>query len=435
MRICMVFYDMQDFGGLEEYSLNLALGLQAQGHQVSMLSAAWVPPQNQYFQRLKAANIPLVQPPRWISNLASNWDTKERILRGVMILFSPLVLLLGIGVSLLQKRLFTSSLNSARNWLKGRLMDRFIGPDYRRFLGRFLLTVWRFRWRPDLLHIHGYTTSQMFVLDWAHRRRIPIVYEEHSTPDPRFEGWKNAKSSLNKAARVVAVSEKSAEALRVVCGVTRPIDISGPLLPDPFQTGWRRNGRYAGEGNQINVTTFARLIPEKGLDYLLEAIIRVNATHPNVRFNVYGEGELRQTLLDCAQKLRLNGEKIFAGTFSGRAELTRILSATDIFVLSSLIEGQPVVIVEAMAYGCPIVATAVGGIPELIQDGVNGLLCPSADSNRLVEKINTLIGDPELRARLGAAARASYEQGPFQVNAVSSKFVTIYKEALGEVVV
>ena len=110
MRILMISYDMQDFGGLEEYAVNLAIGLKQQGHDVSYMSAAWVAPENQYSRRLKANTIPLVQPPVWISKPVSDWDTKERILRNVMLVLSPLTFLMGLGVSILKRRLLKDSL-------------------------------------------------------------------------------------------------------------------------------------------------------------------------------------------------------------------------------------------------------------------------------------------------------------------------------------
>lgn len=427
----MVFYDMQNFGGLEEYATNLAIGLANQGHQVSMLSAAWVSPTNQYARRLKAKNIRLVQPPAWISKPASDWATKEKILRIVMWFLWPLTCLLGIGVFLVKRRSLKQSWNSAYNWLKGQLMDHLIGPDRRKWLGCIFLYWWDFWWRPDIIHIHGYTTNLFSVVDWAYVNNIPVVYEEHQTPDSQFDWWKDFHHSINKATRVIAVSDRSAEALRQVCGITRPIVVRGPLLPDPFESGWHKNIDYQ-QHKPITITTIARLYVTKGLMYLLEAAALVKQTHPNVLFNVYGEGELRQELLERAQQLGLKGEEIFLGAFTDRKELSRIMAKTDIFLLPSILEGQPLVIVEAMAYGCPIVATAVGGIPELIQDGVNGLLCQPADPECLAQKIRILIDDSSLRARLGAAARASYERGPFQMNVVSAQFVSIYQDAIAE---
>ena len=431
MRIGMLGYDMQEFGGLEEYAVNLAIGLKQQGHELSYVSCAWVAPGNQYALRLKANNIPLVQPSQWISKLASDWDTKEKVLRGIMILLSPLTFVLGLALALLKRRSFKDSWTSAYNFLKGKIMDGVLGHDYRKSLGRFLLNTWQRRWRADIYHIQGYTTTLLFAIEWAHAKRIPVVYEEHQTPDPQFNWWKGFEHSINLADRVIAVSEKSAEGLRDVCLVTQPIVVRGPLLPDPFASGWKKESERQPD-KPFTITTVARLYVTKGLTYLLDTAALVKKTHPNVEFKVYGEGELREELLAKAKTLGLDGERIFVGAFTNREELSRIMAGTDIFLMSSILEGQPLSVVEAMAYGCPIVTTAVGGIPELIQDGVNGLLCPPENPQCLADKIRLMLDDPALRERLANAARDSYVKSPFQPQAVSSHFIAVYGEVLAE---
>ena len=431
MRICMIGYDMQEFGGLEEYAVNLAIGLKQQGHPVSYVSCAWVAPDNQYARRLEANAIPLVQPFKWCSQLASDWNAKESVLRGVMIILFPVTLGLGGAAALLRRRPLMESWTSAYNFLKGKIMDGVLGRDYRRALGRVLLSVWHWRWRADIYHIQGYTTALLFAIGWAHRRRIPVVYEEHQTPDPQFNWWKGFEERINLADRVIAVSGKSAEGLREVCLVTRPIVVRGPLLPDPFASGWREDAERPADAPCV-VTTVARLYVTKGLTYLLDAAAAVKKTHPNAAFRIYGDGELRDELLAKAKTLGLDGEAMFVGAFATREDLSRIMAETDIFVMPSILEGQPLSVVEAMAYGRPIVTTAVGGVPELIQDGVNGLLCPPGDPESLAEKITSMLDDSALRARLGSAARASYEKSPFQPQAVSGHLLSVYRDVLAE---
>jgi glycosyltransferase involved in cell wall biosynthesis len=426
----MVLYDPQAFGGLEEYAVTLAIGLLQRGHQVSVLSATWVAPENQYIRRLRDNGVTVTQVPKWLSYPAFHWTTKEKILEQALWLFSPLICLLA-GLRLMRKRgSWRQSFTSARNWLRGQLTSRFIGPDRREPLARLLLDWWRLRWRPDLLHIHGYTNTLLFAIEWAHARRIPVVYEEHQTPDARFDWWQGFAQTINKASVVVAVSETSAQALQSVCQVTQPIVIRGPLLPDPISAGWQRNPKSELHARPIRVTTVSRLVVAKGLDYLLDAIALVQAIHPATQFNVYGEGPLREELLAHAHRLGLDGNAIFVGAFTNRDELARIMAQTDIFVMSSILEGQPLSLVEAMAYGCPIVATTVGGIPELIRNDVNGLLCAPRDPQCLAQKICSLIQDPTLRARLGQAARKSYEQSPFQPDSVSEHLISLYDKVL-----
>ena len=108
----------------------------------------------------------------------------------------------------------------------------------------------------------------------------------------------------------------------------------------------------------------------------------------------------------------------------------RIMKQTGVFVMPSILEGQPVSLVEAMAYGRPIVTTSVGGIPEIIQDGENGLLCAPADSTCLVKHINRLLENPALRLKLAEESRRSYEQGPFRPLSVCQNFLHVYNSVL-----
>lgn len=427
----MISYDMQDFGGLEEYAVSLAVGLKQRGHDVSYVSCAWVSPENQYARRLKVHEIPLIQPPKWISDIACDWNTKEKLLRWMMALLSPLTVVLGVVVAILKRRRFAGAWSSAYNFLKGRLMNKVIGHDYRKVISPILLNLWQARWGSEIYHVQGYTNTLLFSVEWAHAKGIPVVYEEHQTPDPQFNWWKGFEHSINLADRVIAVSEKSAQGLREVCGVTQPIVVRGPLLSDPFSSGWQKE-YHSRRGKPFTITTVARLYVTKGLIYLLDAAALVKKKHPQVEFRVYGEGELREELLAKAKHLGLEGEKMFPGAFTSRDELTRIMEGTDIFLMSSVLEGQPLAVVEAMAYGCPIVTTNVGGIPELIQDGVNGLLCPPENAHCLVEKLNMLIADTGLRECLGRAAREYYEQSPFEAKSVSDYFTSVYGAVLEE---
>ena len=431
MRIGIIFYDMQEFGGLEEYAVSLAISLQKKGNQVNVVSTAWVSPDNQYLNWLQQNRIPIIQLPKWISDPATDWPTKEKLLSGLMWLFTPIVSILALVLSVFRRKSWGQSRTSAHGWLREKF-GRFIGPDWRKPIARLLLSWWQYRWKPEILHIQGYTSSLLFVIEWAHQKGIPVVYEEHQTPDAQFDWWHGFRETINKAARVVAVSERSAEALRTVCGVTQPIIIRNPLLADPMSSGWIKLPSLRDVNEPISVTTVARLSVTKGLNFLLEAIVKVKVSHPTTIFRVYGDGELYKELLCQADQLGLDGQALFVGSFTNRAELHRIMNETDIFVMSSVLEGQPLALVEAMSYGCPIVATRVGGIPELIQDGINGLLCVASEPECLAKKICTLIEDNSLRQRLGQAARQSYELGPYQPTAVSEHLYSIYQEVLTE---
>jgi glycosyltransferase involved in cell wall biosynthesis len=425
----MIVYDMLEFGGLEEFTKNLAIGIMKQGHPVSIISTSWVKPDNQYLRSMLQHGITFVQLPKWLSRLVSDWTAKERILSLCLRVLAPVVLLLGCVVALSRRRALKLSIASARNWLRGQLMNRLIGPDRRKPLIRLLLSWWNIRWHPDIFHIQGYTSTLLFAIDWAHQKHIPIIYEEHQTPDFQFDWWKDFQRTINKATLVIAVSETSAQALQRVCSVTCPIATVYYMVPDPYESGWTPEAHDTTAG-LVRITTPARLYITKGLTYLLEAITRVKAVHPAVEFKVYGDGEMRQELLSYAKQLGLDGNQIFVGPYTSREELFRIMARTDIFVMSSVLEGLPIALLEAMSHGLPIIATPVGGIPEAIIDGVNGLLCPPRNPQCLAEKICALIENPDLRLKLGLAARNSYLKGPYRPASVCSQYISIYRSLL-----
>jgi glycosyltransferase involved in cell wall biosynthesis len=433
MKIGVVVSDLLNFGGLEEFAKNLAIGVRQQGHEVSVLCAGWAPADNQYLRQLRAAGIPVIQLPRWLARAASNWDTKQRILRVVMALSLPLVLVLALTLWALRRKPLAQAWVSAYGWLRGQWM-RLLGPDHRQPFVRLLLALWRWRWHYDVLHIHGYTSTLLFVIDWAHVHQVPVVYQEHQTPDAQFDWWKDFKASINKATIVVGVSEKSAQALREVCGVTQPVEVAYYMVPDPYAEGWRAAEPVVSTNGMpapIRLTTLARLYVTKGLNYLLDTIVLVKKVHPQAQFKVYGDGPLREELLAYARQLGLKGEEIFVGAFTSRQELSDIFAHTDIYVMSSILEGLPISLLEAMSYARPIVTTPAGGSAEAIKDGVNGILCEMRNPARLADAICRLIEDPALRQRLGQAARKSYEQGPFLPATVCKHFIAIYQDAIG----
>lgn len=145
----------------------------------------------------------------------------------------------------------------------------------------------------------------------------------------------------------------------------------------------------------INVITIARLVSWKGVDGIIDTISQLD----NVGLVVIGDGPLRHDLEDHALRAGVAGRVFFAGTRDS-SEIPSILSACDVFVLNSSYEGLPHVVLEAMAAKLPVVATAVGGTPEVIQNGINGLLVDHGNPNELLNSLSRLVADPALRKKL-----------------------------------
>jgi glycosyltransferase involved in cell wall biosynthesis len=177
------------------------------------------------------------------------------------------------------------------------------------------------------------------------------------------------------------------------------------------------------------ITCVARLMPQKGHAYLLQAMAQVSAQVPGARLLLAGEGPLRGELEAQAERLGLNGRASFLGLVP-RAQLPDLLARTDVVVLASHWEGLPVALIEAMSAGKPIVASRVGGNPELVADGDNGLIVPPADADQLAEALIRLARDAGLRERMGRASRQRFESGEFSPAAVVDKTLSAYQMAM-----
>jgi glycosyltransferase involved in cell wall biosynthesis len=153
------------------------------------------------------------------------------------------------------------------------------------------------------------------------------------------------------------------------------------------------------------VGTLTSFDPVKGLDVFLDAAAALAATHPGARFALFGEGDGAAALRERARTLGLDGAVAFPGHVATREALARL----GVLVLSSYMENAPLALLEAMAAGVPVVATRVGGVPELMPEGT-GQLVPPGDAAALAAAIGRLLDDPALASRQAAAARAHVER-------------------------
>lgn len=162
-------------------------------------------------------------------------------------------------------------------------------------------------------------------------------------------------------------------------------------------------------GGPLRVVCVGRLSPEKGHHGLLRALARLRATVPALRVSFVGDGPMRAELEAQARELGLADSVEFLGARSER-DVMQILASADLFALASLMEGLPVVLMEAMSLGLPVVAPRVAGVPELVNDEREGLLFHPSDWDGLGAQLRRLLTDADLRARLGAAGRARVAQ-------------------------
>lgn len=164
-------------------------------------------------------------------------------------------------------------------------------------------------------------------------------------------------------------------------------------------------GERKGGGGSKRLLFVGRLAGVKGVSVLFEALERILPRFPDVHLTLIGDGPERADLEREAQTHGLGGAVTFAG-YRSQAEVAEALRETDMLVLPSFAEGVPVVLMEAMAASLPVVTSRVAGIPELVEDGISGLLVPPGDENALADAINELLTNPERCARMGEHGRA-----------------------------
>lgn len=174
------------------------------------------------------------------------------------------------------------------------------------------------------------------------------------------------------------------------------------------------------------VGTVARLSPEKDQRTLLAAFLKVAGRIPGAKLVVVGDGILKNELTNYSRMLGIADKVRFLGF---RADINKLLPAFDVFVLSSLTEGISLTLLEAMAAGIPVIATNVGGTPEIIDDGISGFLIPPNDAEEIEKKIITLFNNKELAARFSKSGRIKAKE-KFSLNGMVDKYRILYKKFL-----
>lgn len=178
---------------------------------------------------------------------------------------------------------------------------------------------------------------------------------------------------------------------------------------------------------EVLVGTVANFRPQKAYPDLLAAAALVRDSGAPVRFVVVGQGPLEYEVRRLRADLGLDGSILLLGQ---RDDAMRVMAGCDVFVLASHYEGYPVAVMEALALGLPVVATRVGGVPEAVRDGVEGLLVPPGRPDVLAKSVVRLADDPELRA--GMARNALVRGDRFDISGAVRRIEDIYRAVAGK---
>jgi glycosyltransferase involved in cell wall biosynthesis len=185
-----------------------------------------------------------------------------------------------------------------------------------------------------------------------------------------------------------------------------PNGIRIPELPKSEDRGVVRQELGLADDGVVAVVV-ARLTVVKGQDRLIRALARLAPAHPRLKVVIVGEGPRREALGALARELGVEERVVFTGL---RRDVPRLLGAADLGVLPSAHEGVPMSVIEQMAAGLPVLASAVGGLPDIVADGHQGFLVPPGDEDALTARLARLVDDDELRHSLGKEARQRAER-------------------------
>jgi glycosyltransferase involved in cell wall biosynthesis len=269
------------------------------------------------------------------------------------------------------------------------------------------------RERVDVLHLQliYFDGGRLPMLAGA-LARVPIVVTQHAAPREPVPFSKRATRSpfFVNVKRFVAVSRANqasqARYLRLPRERLTTIHngiVVPPTCPDRAAARRRLHERLGLPEHVKLVGAVGRLTAQKGFDQLVRAAPAILQAEPNVRFAFAGDGPLRAELETHARSLGVHDSMLWLGF---RSDVPELLSGFDVLAMPSVFEGLPLVLLEAFAAGCPAVANAVDGIPEIIDDGVNGFLTRPDDSTQLAERISEMLLDPERARRFSHAAHA-----------------------------
>lgn len=270
---------------------------------------------------------------------------------------------------------------------------------------RTLIEIYQFfdLYRPDIIHSFDYA-NRAAILGSRFGRKIKIIVSIRSDPEMTLSPIDRA---INSFADLVVLNH------------TTGMEILKRYWPDlPCHVIYNGIDVKTFDANKIPARRFlkgecknivgivARLVPPKDLETLLDAFKRVLEFLPSAQLWLIGDGPLRGKLEARASQLGVNGSVVFLGV---RNDIPALLSQCDIGVLSSCYEGLPNAILEYMAAGLPVIATRVGGIPDVVLDGETGLIVPPGDSGALSGALLSLLKDPLTAQGMGMAGRKRVE--------------------------
>jgi glycosyltransferase involved in cell wall biosynthesis len=284
--------------------------------------------------------------------------------------------------------------------------------------------------RPDVIHAHdphGVAVAAAALPISGLTRRPPLVAArrvDFHLKTNSFSRWKyrQVEAFLTSSDAIRAMLIEDGVPAERTLTVHEGVNLDRIAAVEPLDL----HAEYWFPPGAIVIGNVAALVPHKGQKHLLDAAAIVVREAPHARFVILGDGELRQELEQRVRHLKLDQHVLLDGF---RADVLPRLKAFDIFVMSSVTEGLGTSLLDAMGAARPIVATRAGGIPEVVEDGVTGLLVPPGDGRALAAAILPLLADEGRRRRMGEAGLARAREH-FSADRMVAETVAAYERLL-----
>ena len=286
----------------------------------------------------------------------------------------------------------------------------------------------------SLIHTHGYKANLIggMAAKLAGIKCIATVHL-HTQANLRLKLYRLIDLfALRFFSKIIAVCENLRQEMisaglseNKIVTIHNAVDLKD-FSPNTFCNVQQIEDQLGIEANQPIVSIIGRLSPQKGHRYFLEAAARVLKALPESRFLIIGDGPLKRHLEEFATSLGIGGAVSFLGY---REDIVDLMRLSDVIVISSIREGLPYVLLEALALAKPVVATRVGGVPEVVKDKVTGFLVPPQDAKALAEAVIHLLSDRKEAKRVGEEGRELIYR-KFSVQTMARRIAEVYREVL-----
>lgn len=272
------------------------------------------------------------------------------------------------------------------------------------------------QFQPDCV-VGSYAAVNIMVLvGWLARVPQRVAWYHTLSTQINLDGqaskWRLKLLRLRKklvyhfSTHIVPVSQAASEDVELVyCQPKQKLRMFHNAVADPSMPAGS-----SGNGNahsQDHIVCIARLSPSKGQDVLIRAVALLKDKHPHLRVEIIGDGPAKDSYVQLARDLGVADKCLFAGSV-GHDEVLNRMRAASLTILPSRSDNCPLVIIESLAVGTPVIASRVGGIPEVVLDEIDGFLVPPDDPQALAAKLSLVLANPDLLQKLRANARAGF---------------------------